>query len=162
VLFPGFFAGYLPWRFFGLRSATVSLSDPIHVVGLAVIAAGVALLAACIFEFGRTGHGTLSPVDPPRVLVVRGLYRYVRNPMYLSVVTIALGEVLLTRSIPLLVYLLIWFAGVNFFVMGYEEPTLRRQFGEQYERYARAVGRWLPCRNAYDPSAAGDSSGWAD
>ena len=95
-------------------------------------------------EFARSGRGTLSPVDPPRHLVVRGLYRYVRNPMYLSVTAIVLGEVPLTRSSALAIYWAVWFACVNLFVIGYEEPTLRRQFGASYEEYARRVGRWLP------------------
>jgi protein-S-isoprenylcysteine O-methyltransferase Ste14 len=108
--------------------------------------AGIVLLAACIWEFARSGRGTLSPVDPPTTLVVRGLYRYVRNPMYLSVTTIVLGEVLLTGSGALLVYLAVWIVAVNLFVLGYEEPTLRRQFGPSYEEYARRVGRWIPRR----------------
>jgi len=98
IVFPGFFAGYLPWRFFGLRSVVVDLRIPSHWASLLLICLGAALLAACIFEFARSGRGTLSPVDPPSVLVVRGLYRYVRNPMYLSVTLIVWGEVLLTRS----------------------------------------------------------------
>jgi protein-S-isoprenylcysteine O-methyltransferase Ste14 len=102
------------------------------------------LLALCILEFARRGRGTLSPVDPPRTLVIQGLYRYVRNPMYLSVTLIVLGEVLLTRSRGLLSYWVIWFVAVNLFVLGYEEPTLRRQFGDAYERYSAAVGRWWP------------------
>jgi protein-S-isoprenylcysteine O-methyltransferase Ste14 len=64
--------------------------------------------------------------------------------MYLSVTTIVLGEFLLTGSRPLLVYWAVWFVAVNLFVIGYEEPTLRRRFGESYERYTREVGRWLP------------------
>jgi protein-S-isoprenylcysteine O-methyltransferase Ste14 len=75
---------------------------------------------------------------------VHGLYRYVRNPMYLSVTTIVFGEMLLTRSVGLLIYWLIWFVLVNLFVVGFEEPTLRRQFGDSYDRYTRAVGRWIP------------------
>jgi protein-S-isoprenylcysteine O-methyltransferase Ste14 len=147
---PGFFAGYLPWRYFGLSSVTVDLRDPLHWLGLLGIVAGTALLAACIWEFARTGRGTLSPVDPPRVLVVRGLYRYVRNPMYLSVTLIVLGEVLLTGSSGLAVYWVVWFASANLFVLLYEEPTLRGQFGEEYERYCRAVGRWLPRWRPYE------------
>jgi protein-S-isoprenylcysteine O-methyltransferase Ste14 len=119
---------------------------------LLTIAAGAALLAACIFEFARSGRGTLSPLDPPRQLVVRGLYRYVRNPMYLSVTTIVVGELILTRSMPLAVYLAIWFTCVNLFVIGYEEPTLRRQFGESYDAYTRQVHRWLPRFRASIPS----------
>ena len=83
------------------------------------------------------------------MLVVRGLYRYVRNPMYLSVTVIVLGEVLLTGSRALLGYWAVWFALVNAFVIGYEEPTLRRQFGPTFERYAREVGRWIPAARPY-------------
>lgn len=144
VLLPGVFAGYLPWRFFGLGDVRLSLHNPVHVFGLLCIGLGAVLLGTCIWEFARTGRGTLAPVDPPRELVVRGLYRYVRNPMYLSVTVIVLGELLLTRSRPLLVYWTLWFVAVNLFVIGYEEPTLRRRFGAAYERYMQDVGRWLP------------------
>jgi protein-S-isoprenylcysteine O-methyltransferase Ste14 len=122
-LLPGFFAFYVPWRYIGL---------------------GAVLLAGCIYEFARSGRGTLSPLDPPRHLVVRGLYRYVRNPMYLSVTMIVLGEILLTRSSALASYWVIWFISVNLFVMGYEEPTLSREFGSEYDEYCRRVGRWVP------------------
>jgi protein-S-isoprenylcysteine O-methyltransferase Ste14 len=105
---------------------------------------GALLLGACILEFARSGRGTLSPVDPPRHLVVRGLYRYVRNPMYLSVTAMLFGEMLLTRSAGLAAYWAIWFVCVNVFVMGDEEPALRRQFGASYDEYTRHVGRWTP------------------
>ena len=118
--------------------------QPLHWVGLVGIMIGTGFLAVCIVEFARSGRGTLSPADPPRTLVVRGPYRYVRNPMYLSVTVIVLGEVGLTASRGLFSYWVIWFAAVNLFVMGYEEPTLRHQFGATYERYAAGVGRWLP------------------
>jgi protein-S-isoprenylcysteine O-methyltransferase Ste14 len=143
-LLPGFFAGYLPWRFFGLGRAEPDMTSPASLLGLACIGLGVLLLAACIFEFARSGRGTLSPVDPPRRLVVRGLYRYVRNPMYLSVTTIVLGEALLMRSTTLAIYLAAWFVGANLFVIGYEEPTLHRLFGASYDEYTRQVGRWFP------------------
>ena len=133
LLFPGFFAGYVPWRYFGLRDVQVSLSDPVQLLGLLLTGAGALWLAACIAEFARSGRGTLSPLDPPRHLVVRGLYRYVRNPMYLSVTAIVLGEVVLTRSTALAIYWVVWFACVNVFVVSYEEPTLRRQFGASYD-----------------------------
>lgn len=144
VLLPGFFAGYVPWRYFGLRDVRLDLSNPLHIAGAGIITLGVALLGACIWEFARSGRGTLAPVDAPRRLVVQGLYRYVRNPMYLSVTSIVFGELLLTRSPGLLSYWVIWFIAVNLFVMGYEEPTLRRRFGADYEAYMRRVGRWLP------------------
>ena len=144
AVFPGVFAFYLPWRFFGLSAVRVDWSNPIHLAGLASMATGTLLLAACIVEFARRGRGTLSPVDPPKHLVVFGLYRFVRNPMYLSVTLVVLGELTLTRSRALLEYWVIWFIVVNVFVIGYEEPPLRSQFGDEYDRYTRAVGRWIP------------------
>jgi protein-S-isoprenylcysteine O-methyltransferase Ste14 len=144
LLLPGFLGVYVPWRYFGLRSVQLDVGDPIHLLGLLVIGLGVVLLAACIFEFARSGRGTLAPVDPPKELVVRGLYRYVRNPMYLSVTAIVLGEALLTRSRALLLYWAVWFLSANLFVLLYEEPTLRQRFGPSYEAYTQRVGRWLP------------------
>jgi protein-S-isoprenylcysteine O-methyltransferase Ste14 len=146
ALLPGFFAGYVPWRYFGLRHVALSLSNPVHLAGLSLVAVGATLLGVCIWEFAQRGRGTLSPVDPPTELVVRGLYRYVRNPMYLSVTAIVLGEVAVTQSRGLFTYWVIWFGAVNVFVMAYEEPTLRDQFGPSYDAYTRAVGRWIPGR----------------
>jgi protein-S-isoprenylcysteine O-methyltransferase Ste14 len=144
ILLPGFFAGYVPWRFFGLGRTWFNVHNAVQLLGLLCVSLGVVLLAGCIVEFARSGRGTLSPVDPPRRLVVRGLYRYVRNPMYLSVTAIVLGEALLTRSTALVVYWAVWFLCANLFVMGYEEPTLRRQFGASYDDYTKQVGRWVP------------------
>ncbi len=144
ILLPGVIAGYLPWRYLGLRQAQIDLSRPTHLVGLLCIAAGVSLLGACIVEFARRGRGTLSPADPPSQLVVQGLYRYVRNPMYLAVSTILWGEWLLVPSSALAVYWLVFFTAVNLFVMGYEEPYLRHRFGDSYEAYTRQVRRWIP------------------
>lgn len=144
LLFPGFFAGYVPWRFFGLAQVEWAWASPPLLLGLACVGVGTGLLVTCIWEFARRGRGTLSPLDPPRQLVVHGPYRYVRNPMYVSVTLIVQGEVLLTGSRPLLVYWAAWFLAANVFVLGYEEPALRRQFGSSYEAYATSVGRWLP------------------
>jgi protein-S-isoprenylcysteine O-methyltransferase Ste14 len=146
VLIPGVVAGYVPWRFFGLSGVRVTLVDVQQIAGLFCIGAGVALLGSCVWEFARSGRGTLAPVDPPRELVVRGLYRYVRNPMYLSVTTIIFGEALLVGSTALVVYWALWFLAANVFVIGYEEPTLRRRFGRSYELYTEQVRRWLPGR----------------
>ena len=144
LLLPGLIAGYLPWRYFGLREAQPNLQNPAYLLGFLCITLGVVLLGTCIWEFARSGRGTLAPVDPPRELVVRGLYRYVRNPMYLSVTLIILGEVLLTESRSMFFYWIAWFLGANLFVIGYEEPTLRRRFGVAYDRYRKEVGRWIP------------------
>jgi len=144
LLLPGMFGVYLPWRYFGVSRVQVDFTNPLDLLGLGLIVIGAALLAACIWEFARRGRGTLSPADPPKELVVQGLYRYVRNPMYLSVSTMVLGQALLARSTALLLYWAIFFAVVNLFVRFYEEPALRRQFGESYDRYTQRVGRWLP------------------
>ncbi len=144
ALLPGLVAGYVPWRFFGLNQLRLDTSSPRNLVGVLGIGLGTALLGTCIWEFARTGRGTLAPVDPPRQLVVRGLYQYVRNPMYISVTTIVLSEALVMGSWALLLYWAIWFLVVNLLVIGYEEPTLRRRFGTTYEAYAQRAGRWLP------------------
>lgn len=144
VLLPGMIAGFIPWQYLGVGSAPVDWRNPRHLAAMAVIAAGVFLLATCIWEFARSGRGTLSPVDPPKHLVVRGLYRYVRNPMYVAVTLIVLGEALLLWSRDMLLYWGIFFACANIFVIGYEEPYLRNRFGGEYEDYTRRVGRWLP------------------
>ena len=129
ILFPGLLAGFIPWRYFGVSQVVIDWSSPRHLLALAAIGCGVVLLGTCIWEFARRGRGTLAPVDPPTELVVQGLYRYVRNPMYLSVTIIVLGEALLVGSRALLAYWAVWFVAANLFVVGYEEPTLLRRFG---------------------------------
>jgi protein-S-isoprenylcysteine O-methyltransferase Ste14 len=131
-----------------VRSVELQLRDPLHLIGLALVMIGGVLLLWCIVEFARRGRGTLSPMDPPRALVVHGLYRFVRNPMYASVAALLMGEVALTRSSALLLYAITWFVWVNVFVILYEEPMLRRDFGADYDDYTRRVGRWLPRRDA--------------
>jgi protein-S-isoprenylcysteine O-methyltransferase Ste14 len=144
AVLPGVVVGYVPLRFFGLNRLRLDLLRPQHILGICSIGFEIVILGTCIWEFARIGRGTLAPVDPPRRLVVRGLYRYVRNPMYLSVTTILLGEALLAGSRALLLYWVVWFAAANLFVIGYEEPALRRRFGRSYELYTQQVGRWLP------------------
>ena len=145
VLLPGMIAGYIPWRYFGVRHAHIT-AEPLDLIALAAIAAGALLLAICIWEFARSGRGTLSPVDPPRQLVVRGLYRFVRNPMYVAVSAVLLGEALLIRSTALVIYWAAFFLLANLWVRFYEEPNLRSRFGESYERYTQTVHRWIPRR----------------
>jgi protein-S-isoprenylcysteine O-methyltransferase Ste14 len=113
-------------------------------LGISLIGIGAAGLLWCIWEFYSQGRGTLAPVDPPKNLVIRGLYRYVRNPMYVSVVTILLGEAIMFRSAAVLIEAGVFFAMAHLFVVMYEEPALRRQFGASYERYSQTVGRWIP------------------
>lgn len=114
--------------------------------GAVIIALGAGILIWCIYAFAKQGRGTLSPLDPAQHLVVRGLYRYVRNPMYVGVMIILLGETLLFGSLKMLGYAALVFVLFNFFIRLHEEPHLRRQFGHEYEDYCNKVGRWLPRR----------------
>jgi protein-S-isoprenylcysteine O-methyltransferase Ste14 len=105
-----------------------------------VISAGI--LLHCIWAFAFYGKGTLSPIDPPVSLVVHGLYRYSRNPMYLAVILVLLSETLFFQSLTLLCYTIIILICFYLFVRLYEEPYLRKHFGEQYSNYCRRVPRW--------------------
>ncbi len=145
-LLPGVVAGWVPWRYLGVARVRIAWGDPVDLLGVALVGLGTALLAACIADFARRGRGTLAPVDPPTALVVEGPYRYVRNPMYIGVSTILLGELAVTRTPALLVYWAAVLTALHLFVVLYEEPALRRRFGPAYEAYARAVGRWIPSR----------------
>jgi protein-S-isoprenylcysteine O-methyltransferase Ste14 len=119
-------------------------SGVVLVLALAVLAAGAAVCLWCIRDFAVLGRGTPLPLDPPKSLVVRGLYRYVRNPMYAGVLTVLLGWLLLYRTRALVVYVLVVAACFQLFVVVCEEPHLARTFGADYEQYRARVGRWLP------------------
>lgn len=105
---------------------------------------GVSVYVRCVWDFASVGRGTPAPIDPPKVLVVRGLYRYVRNPIYLGVLVVLLGEAAFFESWALLRYAIGVFLIFHLFVIVYEEPGLRRKFGESYGRYCRNVRRWTP------------------
>jgi protein-S-isoprenylcysteine O-methyltransferase Ste14 len=113
-------------------------------VGVPLLIVGAAGLLWCIWDFARAGKGTLAPVDPPKFVVHSGLYRVVRNPMYVSVLTALVGEVFVFRSLRLAAWAAVFAITVHLFVVAYEEPTLRRQFGTGYETYCRDVPRWKP------------------
>jgi protein-S-isoprenylcysteine O-methyltransferase Ste14 len=111
-------------------------------------AVGAAVALWCIFTFATIGRGTPAPFDPPRRLVIRGPYRFVRNPMYIGAGLALASAALFYESLPLLGYAGLFFLATHVFVVLYEEPTLRRTFGEEYEAYCRQVGRWWPRVNA--------------
>ncbi len=115
-------------------------------LGFVPLLVGLAIILRCFVDFIRRGHGTPAPFDPPRTLVVTGLYRYVRNPQYVAVVLVVVGEALLTEMVVLFGYAAFFAIGYHLFVKYYEEPTLGRLFGEPYARYREAVPRWLPRR----------------
>lgn len=105
---------------------------------------GLAVLLVCAVAFVRQGRGTPVPLDPPRVLVVGGLYRVVRNPMYVGALLIQAGMTIWFGSLAQAIYWLFLFIGFNLFIRANEEPYLRKTFGPQYEAYCRDVPRWLP------------------
>lgn len=117
-----------------------------QVTGIVITTIGGLLALSCIMTFVFIGRGTPAPFDPPRRLVVRGPYRYVRNPMYIGAGLALLGAAIYYQSIALATYLAILAVVIQFFVVLYEEPTLRRTFGEDYEAYRRQVRRWWPRR----------------
>src|SRR5881392_2202810 len=137
VLIPYLLLPSIADAFSGRHSALRYAAVPFVLIG----AAG---LAWCIWNFFSAGRGTISPIDPPKHLVVRGLYRHVRNPMYVAVIMILLGEAIFFWSMPVLIEAGIFIVLANLFVVIYEERALRRQFGESYERYLETVGRWIP------------------
>jgi len=109
-----------------------------------LLVCGAVLYFRCAWDFAVRGRGTPAPVDPPRELVVSGPYKYVRNPIYLGVLAMVIGEAALYRANILLGYAGALFLAFHLFVVTYEEPTLRRKFGAAHERYCASVPRWLP------------------
>lgn len=134
-------AVYVPWWILASGGHT---PRPTFWPAVGIIAAGIALYLWCLWHFATTGRGTPGPWDPPRRFVAAGPYRFVRNPMYISAALVIGGEALLFLSPPLLVYLVVCFVVVHVFVIAYEEPTLRRLFGDDYDAYRRKVRRWMP------------------
>jgi protein-S-isoprenylcysteine O-methyltransferase Ste14 len=120
-----------------------------RVIGVLLICAGLPLLLDSFGRFAMKGLGTPAPVAPPQHLVVSGLYRYVRNPMYVAVLSLIFGQGLLCGSVAVLRYGLVVFVGFHLFVLLYEEPTLRGKFGSEYDEYCRNVRRWWPRTKAW-------------
>jgi protein-S-isoprenylcysteine O-methyltransferase Ste14 len=142
LIAPGVAAGLVPWLLTGWDSTDPPLA--LKVLGALLSGAGAAVLLHAFARFVVEGLGTPAPVAPPEHLVVRGAYRYVRNPMYLAVAATIVGQAALLGRPGLLLYALAFIAVVASFVRLYEEPTLRRRFGAEYDEYRRAVPGWLP------------------
>jgi protein-S-isoprenylcysteine O-methyltransferase Ste14 len=143
VLVPGTVAGLVPWWLTGWRSGA-AYPPPVRVIGIVLVAAGAAVLLHAFARFVVEGLGTPAPIAPTDRLVVGGLYRYVRNPMYLAVLAVITGQALLLARPGLLGYAALVAAAVVAFVHGYEEPTLARRHGTAYEQYRRSVPAWWP------------------
>lgn len=143
VISQGVFAVLVPLLLAGDRSVAGIL--PIVVAG-PLFVLGVAVYARCTWDFVRFGRGTPAPMDAPRRLVTRGLYRYVRNPMYSAVLAVIAGWAVLFGSIAVAIYGTSIFALLSVSLRYYEEPRLARQFGDEYADYRDRTGRWLPRR----------------
>jgi protein-S-isoprenylcysteine O-methyltransferase Ste14 len=145
ILQPGVVAVLVPYwilrnRGAGLLPESWGFSN---YAGLLLMAVGWSIALACIVRFATEGEGTLSPLDPTKKLVVHGLYRYSRNPMYVGVTTVLAGEALFWWSRPLAIYAVVVFLGFNLFILLHEEPRLKREFGSEYDSYRSTVRRWI-------------------
>ncbi len=142
IIAAGLGAIYLPFALLprGPRVQTglfAYLAFPLWLLG------GVTILW-CFWDFTFKGRGTPNPIDPPKELVATGLYRYVRNPIYVGVLSILIGHFLWFQSIWMLAYAVVAFLGLHLFIILYEEPTLKEKFGVAYENYCQSVPRWIP------------------
>ena len=142
---PGVVAGAVPWWLtrWQVRGPLAHWA-PVRVAGLILLTVGAIVLVQAFARFVVEGRGTPAPVAPTERLVVGGLYRFVRNPMYLAVVAAITGQGLALGQLVLLGYAAVVWVTVASFVRCYEEPTLARQFGAQYQAYRRAVPAWRP------------------
>jgi len=142
VAVPGTVTVALPWWILQ-RSGSPPVTPP-GAPGAVPIGIGAAIYLWCAWDFAVTGRGTPAPIDPPKELVLRGMYRHVRNPMYVAVLLVLFGEAWLFRAPALLGYAAAVWGVFQAFVLWYEEPALERQFGDAYRRYRQEVPRWIP------------------
>lgn len=153
TIFVGIVLVFVPARFLSWSGVTApAASGGLQLVGMVVAVAGLVLAGWCVLAFAVIGKGTPAPFDPPRRLVVRGPYRFVRNPMYIGGGLALVGAAVFYESGRLLAYAALFFLAAHLFVIGYEEPTLRRMFGADYEAYTARVRRWWPKLTAQQPS----------
>jgi len=143
ALAPGIVAGVVPWLLTGW-DVRADWGVVLRLAGLLLVGGGGIVLVQAFVRFVLEGAGTPAPVAPTERLVVGGLYRYVRNPMYLAVAATIVGQALLLGSVVLLGYAAVFLAVVFAFVRGYEEPTLAERYGAEYEAYRAAVPGWWP------------------
>jgi protein-S-isoprenylcysteine O-methyltransferase Ste14 len=145
VLQPGIVAGLIPYFILNKKlDDLIRLPVRIHEkTGLFLFISGLIIMLICIYNFAAKGRGTLSPADPTKKLVTEGLYRYSRNPMYVGVIMILIGESVYTGSFSLLMYSFVILTAFHLFIVFQEEPRLQKDFGEEYTEYSRKVRRWI-------------------
>jgi len=119
-------------------------TEGFHLLGFLLLLPGACILLWCVWDFYNTGRGTPAPIDPPKVLVVKGLYRYMRNPMYVGILSVIIGEAILFFSWKILLYAVCLGTFFQLMILFHEEPELQRLFGASYEEYKQRVHRWMP------------------
>jgi protein-S-isoprenylcysteine O-methyltransferase Ste14 len=152
VAAPGVVAGIIPWLLTGWRSSRPA--PPIELLGGVLVVAGAAVVLHAFARFVSEGAGTPAPVAPTQRLVVGGIYRHVRNPMYVAVGATIIGQALLFGRPVLVAYAAIFYLVVFAFVRGYEEPLLTARYGDEYRAYRRAVPGWRPRLRPWRPEDA--------
>lgn len=145
ILQPGMVAGLIPFWISGSMSHTVFTKKwaLYQIFGVAIFLFGFIILLTCIISFAINGQGTISPVDPTKRLVVTGLYKFSRNPMYVGVMLILIGEAIFFQSHHLAIYSLCIFFAFCIFIFIREEPRLKKDFADQYNVYCKSVRRWI-------------------
>lgn len=145
ILQPGVVTGLIPYLL--LRNSDKTFFPDSwtiwHYAGAFIMILGFLILLSCIVRFMTEGKGTISPLDPTKKLVAKGLYRYSRNPMYVGAMLLLLGETVFWQSLVLALYAAVVFIAFNLFIILHEEPRLKRDFGTEYELYLQKVRRWL-------------------
>ena len=144
-LAPGIVAGLVPWWIsrWNMQAPLLGFAF-FRVIGVLFIVVAIPILLESFGRFAFQGVGTPAPIFPTQHLVVKGFYRYVRNPMYVAVVSVILGQALLLGNIRVLAYVIFVWLAFHLFVLIYEEPTLRKSFGAEYETFCAHVPRWIP------------------
>jgi protein-S-isoprenylcysteine O-methyltransferase Ste14 len=145
LLVPGAIAVYIP-LYIALARGQLLAFKPVWlpILALLSILAGSAIYLWCLWDFAVLGRGTPAPIDSPKWLVVRGPYRYVRNPMYLGVLLVIAGWAVWFQSWPIVRHGAVVALLVHMFIVLVEEPSLHKRFGADYDRYCKAAGRWIP------------------
>ena len=151
LLMPGSVAVWIPWYLAGPSPSGSTMS---RIAAGALFVLGGAIYAWCLWDFATFGRGTPAPIDAPKYLVVRGLYRYSRNPMYIGILAVVSGWIVRYGSVRLAFYGAVVATVFHGFTRLYEEPHLARVFGHEYASYRERVGRWLP-RPPHDPHDKG-------
>ncbi len=143
ILVPGLLIGYLPYRISTSDTELFALGV-LRFLAFPLLLTGWVAMLWCFWNFLVNGRGTPAPIAPPKELVSVGLYRYIRNPMYVAGIIALFGWILWSPSLPLILAPFLFFIAAHLFVTGYEEPTLKKKFGAVYEEYRRRVPRWIP------------------